>query len=185
MVGEMVQPQQTEAVDIARADKPEPSSRHLVIGDLAVLGALIAGYLALYELGISQAVWDPLFGDGSRKVLTSSISNALPVPDAVLGFLTYAVEAVLAFAIGLGYARASGPAGGLLCLVVLGLAGAGVVLIGVQLFVVHALCTLCLASAAVSFASVAVSIPDLRTWAARLRRGHAAETPLARTRGAS
>ena len=56
---------------------------------------------------------------------TSSISKALPVPDAVLGFLAYAVEAALAFAIGLGYARASGPVGALLCLVVFGLAGAG------------------------------------------------------------
>jgi len=166
--------------------RPEPSSRHLVIGDLAVLGALISGYLALYELNVTQTVWDPLFGDGSRQVLTSSVSKALPVPDAVLGFLTYAVEAVLAFAIGLGYARASGAAGALLCLVVLGLTGAAIVLIGVQLFVVHALCTLCLASAAVSFASFAVSIPDLRAWIARIRRGrNGAESPLAGARGAS
>src|SRR3954467_11912573 len=121
----------------------QPSSRHLVIGDLAVLGGLIAGYLALYELGVSQQVWDPLFGDGSVRVLTSPISRALPVPDAVLGFLAYALEAVLAFAIGFGFARPSGAVGALLALVVLGLSGAGVVLIGVQVFVVHALCTLC------------------------------------------
>src|SRR5690242_4297559 len=112
-----------------RTDGPnspkQPSSRHLVIGDIAVVGALVAGYLALYEVGISSNVWDPLFGDGSKQVLTSSFARALPVPDAVLGFVAYVLEAALAYAIGFGFARRTGPVGIVLALVVLGLAAGG------------------------------------------------------------
>ena len=62
---------------------------------LSLAGAAIAAYLALFELGLVTTVWDPLFAGGSEQVLRWSATVALPVPDAVLGFLAYGTEAVL------------------------------------------------------------------------------------------
>ena len=73
----------------------------------AVVGFLIAGYLAFYQWGIFGTVWEPFFGNGSKNVLNSRLSNVLPVPDAALGALGYLVDAVTG-AIG-------GPTGGERC----------------------------------------------------------------------
>ena len=47
---------------------------------LAVVGFAISAYLAAFELGFVTDPWDPFFGDGSRRVLTSAIAGSLPVP---------------------------------------------------------------------------------------------------------
>lgn len=39
-------------------------------------------------------MWEPFLGDGSQTVLTSKTSHVLPVPDAVLGALSYVADAV-------------------------------------------------------------------------------------------
>jgi hypothetical protein len=39
-------------------------------------------------------VWEPFFGEGSRVILTSSVSRLLPVPDAALGAFGYLLDAV-------------------------------------------------------------------------------------------
>jgi hypothetical protein len=45
-------------------------------------------------VGAIDSVWEPFFGDGSRTVLTSRISDLLPVPDAALGAAGYLLDAV-------------------------------------------------------------------------------------------
>jgi len=65
--------------------RPSALSHRRPVALLALAGALIAAYLSLFELGVTHEVWDPLFGDGSRAVLTSTLATSLPVPDAVLG----------------------------------------------------------------------------------------------------
>ncbi|MBT1070345.1 hypothetical protein [Pelotalea chapellei] len=52
---------------------------------LALAGFAIAGYLSLFQMNIISSIWEPLFGSGSRRILTSSISHLLPIPDAALG----------------------------------------------------------------------------------------------------
>jgi uncharacterized membrane protein len=69
-------------------------ARRAVIAGLALAGLAIAVYLTLYQLGILPTVWEPFFGDGSRRVLHSPISRLLPVPDASLGVAGYLVEIV-------------------------------------------------------------------------------------------
>lgn len=61
---------------------------------LAVIGFLIAGYLALYQFEVVSSVWEPFFGDGSVRILNSPISHVLPIPDAALGALGYLADAV-------------------------------------------------------------------------------------------
>jgi hypothetical protein len=57
----------------------------------------IARYLGAFELGYIDHVWDPVFGDGTFKVLTSTVSKSFPVADAGLGALAYTIEAIMGF----------------------------------------------------------------------------------------
>ncbi len=61
----------------------------------AVIGWFIARYLASYQLHYIQNVWDPFFGGGTQKVITSMISQKFPVPDAGLGAMAYSLEAIM------------------------------------------------------------------------------------------
>lgn len=58
---------------------------------------LIARYLAAYQLGFIDHVWDPFFGSQTIDVLTSKVSQAFPVADAGLGATAYLLEVLLAF----------------------------------------------------------------------------------------
>lgn len=65
---------------------------------LAALSFGAAAYMAAYQLGYLDRIWDPLFGDGTRRVLTSEVSRAFPVSDAGLGAATYLIDLVMACA---------------------------------------------------------------------------------------
>lgn len=117
---------------------------------LAVIGGAIASYLTLYQLGMIAHVWDPFFGDGSRKVLHSAISKALPVPDASLGALGYLADFATCLIGGTVRWRIM-PWMVLLYGAVVAAIGATALLLAIlQPLLVHAGCTLCLASAAIS-----------------------------------
>ena len=136
------------------------ASRFGLLPVLALAGAAISGYLALFELGLIPMVWDPLFGSGSEQVLTSAPARALPIPDAVLGVAGYLAEAVLAVAAHLtdgGASRRLTIALGALA-AVMGLTALG--LVALQALVVSAWCALCLASAFISLSIASVAIPD-------------------------
>ncbi len=54
---------------------------------------LIARYMAAYQLGYLDAMWDPAFGaEGTIKVITSHLSKQFPVSDAGLGAAVYTLE---------------------------------------------------------------------------------------------
>jgi uncharacterized membrane protein len=130
---------------------------------LALMGLAISMVLAAFEIGLVATIWDPIFGDGSRRVLTSEPARALPVPDAVVGAVAYAVEAVLTI---LAAVVARRPMSGLIELALGALAAAmavaGVVLLVVQAFGLGTGCSLCIASAVVSWLAAALAVP--RAW---------------------
>lgn len=83
-----------------------PSSwlQRIPIIALAFVGFFISRYLAAYQLGHIDTVWDPFFPgtpgkNGTETIITSSVSKAWPVSDAGLGALTYMME-ILSGAIG-------------------------------------------------------------------------------------
>ena len=76
---------------------PSDLRRRCSLGALATIGMLTAGYLALYQMGFISTVWEPFFGHGSKTILDSGLSRALPVPDAFLGAAAYFADALLAF----------------------------------------------------------------------------------------
>ncbi len=125
--------------------------RPAVLVGLAIVGALISIVLALFQLGLIGDVWDPIFGAGSRAVLTSAVSRALPVPDAVIGTAGYLVDAALGVALLLRLGRPSMVA--TLLAIVASVGGVvGIALAVAQPLIAGAGCTLCLCSTAVSVA---------------------------------
>ena len=61
------------------------------------LGFVVSRYLAAYQLGYIDEVWDPFFGEGSKRVLDSAMSHSLPISDAGLGTLAYTFEFLMGF----------------------------------------------------------------------------------------
>lgn len=58
------------------------------------LGWMVSRYIASYQLGYTNYIWDPFFGfnGGTRKVLDSAMSHAWPISDGGLGALAYTFE---------------------------------------------------------------------------------------------
>ncbi|GAA4397180.1 hypothetical protein GCM10023187_06230 [Nibrella viscosa] len=74
---------------------PSAWSERIPIAAAAVIGLGIAVYLSLFQLNVVGSVWDPFFGSASsEKILTSSLSRVLPIPDAALGAISYLLDAV-------------------------------------------------------------------------------------------
>jgi hypothetical protein len=88
-------PQPSVASASHAAASPSAWSRRAPVVALALTGCAVALYLALFQLGVTGSVWDPLFGRGPKVLLTPSLSPALLVPDAMLGLLAYRLDAVL------------------------------------------------------------------------------------------
>lgn len=124
---------------------------------LAIAGFLVASYLALYQLRAFGAVWEPLFGDGSKIILNSTVSRTFPIPDAALGAAGYLAEALLISV------RKRTPAWvGHAYLALVGLFFLGsAVLVALQWGYFHAWCTLCLLSALISFAIAGIVAREL------------------------
>jgi Vitamin K epoxide reductase family len=146
------------------------SSRRSILVVLASAGLIVAGYLTLFQLHAFDDVWDPLFH--SRPVLELTA----PVPDALAGVLAYAAELGLLW---LGSRdRWRGVPWVDLALGALLVTGTvvSIALIVIQPTVADAWCTLCLVSAALSFALFALGIGEARTAWQRLNwaRAHGA-----------
>ena len=151
-------------------------SERLPLAAAAACGLAVASYLALVQLRAVAAAWDPLFGPASSgRGLRSALSRALPVPDAALGALGYALELLLALAGGPDRSRA-GSRTAVAYGAVAGLLGAAAVFLAAwQAVVVRAGCTLCLASAAISVGIAAASWREIRGAGEALRHRRSLE----------
>ena len=149
---------------------PSNWANRLPIVGVAILGTAIAGYLAAFQLGLVETVWEPFFGDGSREILTSHVSRVLPIPDAALGALGYLADAV-AGAIG-GTARwRTMPWIVVLFGIAIGPLGAvSIMLVILQPVLFGTFCTLCLASAVASVAMIGPAMDEVLATLQHLRR---------------
>lgn len=157
-------PDFTNRADVPPGMQTNPSagSERLPLIALALIGLGISIYLALYQLGVLTHVYEPYFGDGSVKVLHSPLSKMLPIPDALLGAIGYAVEILLGLIGGTARWRTSpkvvvgfGLVAGLMALVSIGLVIS-------QPLLAHGWCTLCLCSAFASLCIVGPAMKELR-----------------------
>jgi uncharacterized membrane protein len=140
------------------AQSPTIAERSRILSFIFV-GMLISIYLGLFQLHVFRSVWDPLFVEGSIRVLDSPLSRALPVPDSLIGALGYFSEAV---ALIIGSKLRFGRGSWILFLYSIIALAMGVVSVGLvfyQAFAVHDWCTLCISSALIS---MGLSYPGLR-----------------------
>jgi uncharacterized membrane protein len=153
---------------------PSAWRRRLPVVVLSLAGLAVATVLTLFQAGVLHTVWDPFFGDGSRRVLTSSVSQALPVPDAALGVVAYLAEAVLESIGGRDRWRSRPWLPVAAGVVAAGLGVAAVGLIAAQVVLVGAFCTLCLTFAAISLLFAALVAPEVAAAVGTLRRHRSA-----------
>jgi nucleoside-diphosphate-sugar epimerase len=85
---------------------PSTWTQRLPIILLAVVGLYVSRYLAAYQLGHVEHVYEPFFEgspsdpkNGTEEIITSWVSEAWPVSDAAVGGYTYALE-ILTGAVG-------------------------------------------------------------------------------------
>lgn len=69
---------------------------------LAMVAFWIATYMGLYQWRLIDDVWDPVFGDQSKKVLDSDLAKSMDrmigIPDAMFGALAYLGDALFGIA---------------------------------------------------------------------------------------
>ena len=140
---------------------PSAWGQRLPLVGLALVGFAIASYLAGYQLGFVAEVWEPFFGDGSRRVLTSGVSRVLPVPDGALGALGFLVDAVVGLVGGRGRWRTMPWIVVLFGFAVGPLGAVSILLVMLQPITVDSWCTLCLVTAAISIGLIGPAMDEV------------------------
>ncbi len=86
-------------VPVGWSYNPSTWTQRLPIIGLAVVGLYVSRYLAGYQLGHVDSVYEPFFEgsaadpkNGTEEIITSWVSEAWPVSDAAVGGYTYALE---------------------------------------------------------------------------------------------
>jgi uncharacterized membrane protein len=175
---------------------PSSWSQRLPIIALALVGLFISRYLAAYQMGHIDGLWDPFFAaaappevsqaapqaaNGSEAVVTSWLSKSFPIPDAGLGAAAYALD-ILAGAMGDRRRWRTMPWLVLLFgLLIVPLGAVSLIFVMVQPPLIGALCALCIVQAAVTLALIPYSIDELLATCQYLRRATRAGEPFWRT----
>jgi hypothetical protein len=129
---------------------------------LSLLGFAIAAYLAAFQIGLVETVWEPFFGSGSRRILTSWVSELLhPVPDAGLGAFGYLLDAVAGVIGGRRRWRTMPWMVVIFGLAVGPLGVVSVLLVILQPVLFDTWCTLCLASGVISVLMIGPAMDEL------------------------
>lgn len=127
---------------------PSAWSHRIPTVGLATLCWFFSRYMAAYQLGYIDVIWDPFFTNGTLSVITSKISKDFPVSDAGMGAVCYTLEMLLGWQ---GGTRRWASMPWLVisfAFLVVPVGIASIVLIILQPVVVGAWCSWCLATAA-------------------------------------
>jgi nucleoside-diphosphate-sugar epimerase/uncharacterized membrane protein len=161
---------------------PSGWTQRLPIIALALVGLHVSRYLAAYQLGHIDGVWEPFFAggpdpkNGTEEIITSSVSQAWPVPDAGLGALTYLLEIATGV---IGSRRRWRTMPWLVLLFGLMIAPLGIVsifFIIIQPIWIGTWCTLCLIAAAAMLVQIPYSLDEIvASWQFLLRRTRAGQ----------
>ncbi len=155
---------------------PSAWSQRLPICGLALVAAVIAAYMSLYQWRLVDSVWDPIFGEQSARVLDSDVAKMMyrwfGIHDAAFGALAYLGDAIFGLA---GSTRRWQYRPWMVVLfgidvIPLGLVSA--ILVVAQAVVVGQWCFLCLVTAVISLILVWMAVDEVysslkwlyRTW---------------------
>ncbi len=167
---------------------PSSFTQRIPIVALAFVGLFVSRYLAAYQMGHIDGLWDPFFGsgeapvsNGSEAVVTSSVSKGFPIADAGLGAFAYGLD-ILAGAIGDRRRWRTMPwMVFLFGLLIIPLGAVSVSFIMIQPPLIGALCTLCIIQAAVTVVLIPYSVDEVLATIQYLWRAKKAGEPFWRT----
>jgi nucleoside-diphosphate-sugar epimerase/uncharacterized membrane protein len=167
---------------------PSSFTQRIPIIALAFIGLFVSRYLAAFQMGHIDGLWDPFFGaggapvsNGSEAVVTSWVSKGFPIADAGLGAFAYALD-ILAGAIGDRRRWRTMPwMVFLFGLLIIPLGVVSVSFIIIQPPLIGALCTLCIIQAAVTAILIPYSIDEVLATFQYLWRAKKAGEPFWRT----
>jgi uncharacterized membrane protein len=153
---------------------PSTWSQRIPIVVLAVVGGLTATWLALYQQGAVDTIWEPFFGDGTTDVVKESgfsrFFERFPIGDAALGGLGYLADAVAGVIGGTRRWRTM-PWIVVIFGVFVGPFGAMSVMLTIfQPVLYDSFCTLCLVSGIVSLAMIGPGVDEVLASLQHLRR---------------
>lgn len=141
---------------------------------LAAVAFVIAAYMALYQWRLISDVWDPIFGEQSKHVLDSAVSERMRgwfrIPDAALGAIAYLGDAIFGLA---GSTRRWQYRPWMVILFGIDVIPLGIVsavLVFMQGAVVGAWCFLCLVTAVISLVLVYLAYDEVWSCLLYLRR---------------
>ncbi|MGQ9424328.1 vitamin K epoxide reductase family protein [Gilvimarinus sp. F26214L] len=163
---------------------PSTWLQRLPIAFLALIGIILARYLAAYQLGHTENAWDPFFGiepNGTERIITSDMSKAWPVSDAGVGVLAYMLELLMAV---MGDARRWRTMPWMVAgfgVVVVPLGVVSIFFIIAQPIVIGTWCTLCLVQALAMLIMMPYSLDELVAMGQFLKDAKARGKPLWRT----
>lgn len=154
---------------------PSGWPQRLPIMVAAVVGLGAAGWLTLYQHEMTDVVWEPFFGDGTREVVRESgfsqwFDRNLPVGDAFLGAFVYFADAVTGSVGGAARWRRMPWLIALFAFFVLVMGAVSVMLVVFQPVLYGAFCTLCIVSAAASLSMLGPALDEVLATLQHLRR---------------
>ncbi len=153
---------------------PSAWSQRIPICVLAGVAFVISSYLALYQWGLVESVWDPVFGEQTARVLDSDVSHKMRrwfgIPDAAFGAIAYLGDLIYGLA---GSTRRWQYRPWMVLLFGLDVIPLGIVsavLVALQGTVVGSWCFLCLVAAAISLVLVVMAYDEVWACLKYLRR---------------
>lgn len=124
------------------------------------LGFIVSRYLASYQMGYTDFIWEPFFKSG-EQVLNSSMSHSLPVSDAGLGALAYTFEFLMGFMGSPSRWRTMPWMMAFFGILVIPLGLVHIFLVISQPLVVGAWCTFCLLAAAIMLPMIPLEVDEV------------------------
>ncbi len=167
---------------------PSSFTQRAPIVALAFVGFFISRYLAAYQLGHIDGVWDPFFGpapgvegSGSETVVSSAVSRAFPIADAGFGAIIYMLDILTGSAGGRRRWRTMPWMVLLFGMLIVSMSVVSVTFIIIQPTIIGTLCALCLLQAAVTVIMVPYSVDEVLASIQYLVRSKRAGRPFWRT----
>lgn len=148
---------------------------------LALVGFLASRYMAAFQLGHISDIYDPFFGDGTRRVLTSDVSKMFPISDAGLGSLSYLIEILMGFMGDKARWRTMPWMVAFFGILVVPLGTVSVILIILQPLAVGAWCSLCLLAGIAMLMMIPATLDEVAAMIQFLMQAKREGKPLWRT----
>jgi nucleoside-diphosphate-sugar epimerase len=140
---------------------PSAPGARVIIVTLAFVGLFVSRHLAAYQLGHVESAWDPFFGEGTERIVTSRASEVWPVSDAALGATVYLMEILIGVT---GDRRRWRTMPWLVLLfgvLIVPLGGVSIFFIIIQPVLIGTWCTLCLLAAAAMLLQIPYALNEM------------------------